>query len=562
MSRPFLAPVVSVLGALLASAHAQLGIVESEAKLDGASTPVALDANDGFGRALASLGDVNGDGFGDIAVGAPGDDDGGSGKGALHVLFLGADGAVQSSQKISASAGGFLGSLDNQDEFGISLAGLGDLDGDGVPDLAVGAIGDDNGGNKSGAVWILFLNADGTVKFESKISETMGGFTGGLDNVDGFGLALATIGDVDLDGVADLAVGAVLDGATGTKQGGVFVLLMNTDGTVKADQEISSTSGGFGGSLDNVDEFGSAVAGIGDLDLDGVPDLAVGAPGDDDGGSKRGAVWVLFLNTDGTVKGESKISASAGGFGGALANGDRFGAALAQLAELDPDERVDLAVGAPGDDGAGSSRGALWVLFLQSDGSVEDWTKAGDGQGGFDGALANGDELGGALTGVGDLDGNGVRDVIAGAPGDGGAGPGSGAAWTLLLREGSEEPFFGSGVNPDILKPGTQAPVIGEVWNPTVVAPAEGKSIFHFLGGSRDDFGFMLPSDGVGYELLISLAPGDFIFCTSTPAGTSFQIPIPDNPMLIGYPVYTQGGVLEFDGTLIFSNRLDLIIGL
>ena len=59
----------------------------------------------------------------------------------------------------------------------------------------------------------------------------------------------------------------------------------------------------------------------------------------------------------------------------------------------------------------------------------------------------------------------------------GGAGPGSGAAWTLLLREGSEEPFFGSGVNPDILKPGTQAPVIGEVWNPTVVAPADGRVI-------------------------------------------------------------------------------------
>ena len=75
-------------------------------------------------------------------------------------------------------------------------------------------------------------------------------------------------------------------------------------------QKISSTQGGFTGILEFLDSFGVSVASLGDLDGDGVGDLAVGAEGDDDGGigffAERGAVWILFLNTDGTVKSHQK----------------------------------------------------------------------------------------------------------------------------------------------------------------------------------------------------------------------------------------------------------------
>ena len=84
---------------------------------------------------------------------------------------------------------------------------------------------------------------------------------------------------------------------------------------VVAQQKISDTAGGFTGGLDGFDNFGTSAASLGDLDGDGVPDLAVGASNDDDGAGSAGAVWVLFLRADGTVRDHQKISATEGGFG-------------------------------------------------------------------------------------------------------------------------------------------------------------------------------------------------------------------------------------------------------
>ena len=424
----FLSWLLCVLGLVLMASvpWAQIGTVESEQKISETAGGFggALEVNGAFAASVAALGDLDGNGVDDLAVGG--------GK-EVWILFLNMDGTVATEQRISGTTGGFGGNISGDDFFGYSVAALGDIDGDGVEDLAVGAPLDDDGGLDKGAVWILFLDADGTVASEQKISETAGGFGGVLDFLALFGASVAALGDLDGDGVEDLAVGAYFDNDGGTNQGAVWILFLNSDGTVHSEQKISETAGGFGGNLDPFDHFGRSVAALGDLNGDGVHDLAVGAERDDDGSFDRGAIWILFLNADGTVAAEQKISETTGGFGGDLDASDFFGTSVAALGDLDGDGVRDLAVGAHDDDG-GTDQGAVWILFLNADGTVAAEQKISETTGGFGGDLDAFDFFGTSVAALGDLDGDGVGVLAVGATGDDDGGSAKGAVWVLFLE--------------------------------------------------------------------------------------------------------------------------------
>lgn len=203
-----------------------------------------------LGESLAVLGDVNGDGAMDVAVGAPGAASAGRGTGAVRILS-GRDGRVW--RALQGRGGG--------DRFGASLAAAGDVDGDGVGDLLVGAPGDDRGGDAAGAV-LLWSGA-------GRGSDPLLTLTGALPG-DEFGHAVAAPGDVDGDGVPDLAAAAfqMFNGGAGSVR-----VASGADG-----RPLAHWSGRAAGV-----RFGDALEGVGDVDGDGLPDLAVGAPYDESG---------------------------------------------------------------------------------------------------------------------------------------------------------------------------------------------------------------------------------------------------------------------------------------
>jgi len=252
-------------------------------------------------------------------------------------------GSVLRSARIGQGMGGFPGTLGSDDYFGWSTAPLGDQNGDGVPDLAVGERGDDDGGLDRGAVWFLHLTRDGAVAHATKISQTSGGFGGTLVDGSMFGLALAPVGDLDRDGRAELAVvsGVPLR---------IWILFPNADGTLHGQTEILFSDPVFGGRIDPRD---MPLASLGDLDGDGISELAIGAPHEDD---NAGALWILRLRSDGTARAAQRIAEGEGGLtvdlipleGRPGPFGDRFGFAVTTLGDLDDDGIPVLAVSCSG----------------------------------------------------------------------------------------------------------------------------------------------------------------------------------------------------------------------
>lgn len=386
----------------------------------------ALSGGDRFGISATGIGDLDGDAVPDILVGAAFDSSNGPQRGAAHVLFMNPDGTVKAASKIASGVNGGP-ALQNSSRFGFSAGAIGDLDGDGVMDVAVGAPFDDTGGGDRGSVQILFLNANGTVKASTKIAS---GLNGGptLANGDRLGYSITSLGDLDNDGALDIAVGAFGDDTGGTGRGAVHVLFLNTDGTVKSSTKIASGLNG-GPALSNQDFFGISATAIGDFDNDGVNDIAVGASGDDTAGNGRGSVHLLMLNSDGTVKSSSKIADGLNG-GPSLNNEDSFGIGVAAMGDVDGNGVVDLAVTAPT---ASNYRGALHRLLMNADGTVKEAISSSDGQDGIP-VMAAGDTLGRSIANIGDLNGDGVSDLIIGASGDDTGGSEKGAAYVAFLQ--------------------------------------------------------------------------------------------------------------------------------
>ncbi|MBU1910914.1 FG-GAP repeat protein, partial [Patescibacteria group bacterium] len=317
--------------------------------------------------------------------------------------------------KISNASDSFSGILMQGSNFGASITSIGDFDRDGITDFAVGAPGENDGGIRQGVVYLLFMKSDKTVRSFRKLSATKSNLeTNFKTNNDArLGTSITNIGDLDGNGVTDLAIGAPGEYEHGQEKGAVYIVLLKADASVKKTHKISSIEDSTGNGLDEYDNFGYAISELGDLDGDGITDIAIGSRNDDDGVKDAGAVWILFLNSDGTVKSNKKISATQGNLNEELQTRSMFGSSISNLGDLNGNGIINIAVGERNFSEDGDTHGAFWIISLNPDGTVKTSQEISKNIGGFMGDISTSDGFGLRVANAGDIDGDGTNDVIA-----------------------------------------------------------------------------------------------------------------------------------------------------
>ncbi|RPI48080.1 MAG: hypothetical protein EHM56_14220, partial [Chloroflexi bacterium] len=264
-----------------------------------------------FGISAAAAGDVNGDGYDDVVVGAPRFQNGEYSLGRAYA-FLGPFPVTADHQW---SAGGETAG----DEFGRSVATAGDVNGDGYSDVVVGAPYNHEKAPGAGKVYVYHGSDSGLglVPAWTALGEAA---------EDGFGRVVGTAGDLNGDGYDDLVVGAPGHGG-----GKVYVYHGSATGLGAAGW---TANGQYAR-----DEFGSAVGTAGDVNRDGYDDLVVGAGGYPDG-SAYGKVYLYHGSADG-------LGAAVAWVAGGPSAGGRFGGAVATAGDVNADGYADVVVGAP-----------------------------------------------------------------------------------------------------------------------------------------------------------------------------------------------------------------------
>ncbi len=391
------------------------GVVFSAADADSGMASVTANAK--FGKAVAGIGDFNGDGFGDFLVAALGESDA---AGAVY-LFLGS--ATFSSSDITAADAfaSFTGEA-AYDEAGTALSG-GDFNGDGFVDLAIGAPGADGAGSDRGRVYIVFGASDvSALAGAHAVTDAAGLVLTGANDEDGFGFALDLTGDANGDGIVDLLAGASEEDSGGSNAGAAYLVYGSatlTGNLSVADLDITTQYAFFYG-VGAGDLTGHSVAFVGDLDADGFADLAIGAPQSDATSSNAGQVYLVFgrdsfYDATSATPGQIHLADADASYLGE-AGADYAGYAITGGKDINGDGLPEMLIAAPMNDAGAANAGKIYVVFGSADRSAFAVDAAlADAAASFVGDA--GTSYAGSALALSDLDNDGHADVIAGAYG-------------------------------------------------------------------------------------------------------------------------------------------------
>ncbi len=356
-------------------------------------------AGDHFGAAVSNAGDVNGDGFEDLVVGARFADPGGRIDAGTVYVYSGLDGSVLHTWH-GAKA---------DDIIGNTVSGAGDVNGDGFDDVIVSAQRADPGGMSKAGSALVYSGADGSLLYQWD----------GESAFDQFGGLVSGAGDVNCDGYDDLLVGALFADPGGRIDAGSAYLFSGANGTLLYQ---------WNGQMAH-DVFGQSVSNAGDVNADGVPDLVVGAQSTDPGGQQDAGSAFAFSGADGSL-----LYVWDG-----QASDDRLGYSVSDAGDFNGDGFDDVIVGAPDADPGGLSKAGSAYVFSGLDGSLlNQWN----------GTVYYGN-FGFSVSSAGDVNRDGFDDVIVGAFRAGSVFVFSGADGSLLHQwnEGVNELWFGFSVS-------------------------------------------------------------------------------------------------------------------
>ena len=386
---------------------------------DAWATITGSAANGQFGKAVDTVPDLDGDGLMELVIAAPRGDGGSKGAAYLYTSSqLSVGGTFTDADATAAfyghTSGDYLGSSRG-------AAGAGDLDGDGIGDFILSTPYEDTAGKDSGQAYLFY--GDGSWSFgDDVLSASDARFRG--ETNDWLGVRMAA-GDLNADGIDDLCVSAPYNDL-GVEKGGVVAVYYGGTARFNGSYNLEDADARVYGT-ETDEELGWSLATMGDGDGDGYNDMGVGIFYADAGGTDAGQAAIISGDSLG---GDESFSSAAWLVVTGTHAGDRFGYDVAGAGDVDGDGLEDVLLGGYLNDDAGADAGEA-VLFYGRRGLNAE-RDATDADAMFFGETA-GDYFGGLLAPAGDWDGDGLSDLLLGAPRGSGGGLASAGAGYLFL---------------------------------------------------------------------------------------------------------------------------------